>query len=152
MEHHLFPAISFLHYPAIARVVASECAARGIPYARYASLPDAIAAFCRCAARRAAGRARLLAPASLVVKRTIPGVCWAYTAFVQARACALPHVCMRAGTAVPVAGRWAGNPGAVLQCAAGSCSHVRYVLCTAGYCGRHLGCSCCDAICAQGVP
>ena len=47
VEHHLFPAISFLHYPAISRVVASECAARGIPYSRYASLPEAIAAFCR---------------------------------------------------------------------------------------------------------
>ena len=48
IEHHLFPAISFLHYPAIARVVASECAARSIPYLQYASLPEAIAAFCRC--------------------------------------------------------------------------------------------------------
>ncbi len=48
MEHHLFPAISFLHYPAISRVVASECSLRGIPYSRYASLPAAIAAFCRC--------------------------------------------------------------------------------------------------------
>jgi len=76
VEHHLFPAISFLHYPAIARVVASECAARGIPYARYASLPDAIAAFCRCAAARTAASApRASAAASLVVKRTAPGAC-----------------------------------------------------------------------------
>ena len=51
VEHHLFPAISFLHYPAISRIVASECAARGIPYSRYAGLPEAIAAFCRCAHR-----------------------------------------------------------------------------------------------------
>ena len=51
VEHHLFPAISFLHYPAISRIVASECAARGIPYARYPGLPEAIAAFCRCGLR-----------------------------------------------------------------------------------------------------
>lgn len=51
VEHHLFPAISFLHYPAISRIVASECAARGIPYSRYAGLPEAIAAFCRCGLR-----------------------------------------------------------------------------------------------------
>ena len=51
VEHHLFPAISFLHYPAISRIVASECAARGIPYSRYPGLPAAIAAFCRCGLR-----------------------------------------------------------------------------------------------------
>lgn len=40
MEHHLFPAISFCHYPAIAEIVKDECAKRGVPYARYDTLPE----------------------------------------------------------------------------------------------------------------
>lgn len=31
VEHHLFPAISFMHYPAIAAIVKDECTKRGIP-------------------------------------------------------------------------------------------------------------------------
>lgn len=30
VEHHLFPAISFMHYPAIAAIVKDECQKRGI--------------------------------------------------------------------------------------------------------------------------
>lgn len=30
IEHHLFPAISFMHYPAIAKIVADESKKRGI--------------------------------------------------------------------------------------------------------------------------
>ena len=33
IEHHMFPAISFMHYPAISRVVRDECAKRGVNYA-----------------------------------------------------------------------------------------------------------------------
>lgn len=40
VEHHLFPAISFMHYPAIQKIVAEECAKRGIPYAYYGTLPE----------------------------------------------------------------------------------------------------------------
>ena len=40
VEHHLFPAISFCHYPAIAEIVKDECAKRGVPYARYDTLPE----------------------------------------------------------------------------------------------------------------
>lgn len=40
VEHHLFPAISFCHYPAIADIVKDECAKRGVPYARYDTLPE----------------------------------------------------------------------------------------------------------------
>ena len=38
VEHHLFPAIYFGHYPAISAIVADECAKRGIPYAQYPTL------------------------------------------------------------------------------------------------------------------
>lgn len=36
IEHHLFPAISFMHYPAIAAIVADECKKRGINVSRAA--------------------------------------------------------------------------------------------------------------------
>lgn len=45
VEHHLFPAISFMHYPAIAKVVEEECEARGINYASYDTLPEILGRF-----------------------------------------------------------------------------------------------------------
>ena len=47
VEHHLFPAISFMHYPAISRIVADECGKRGIPYVHYDTLPEIIGRFNR---------------------------------------------------------------------------------------------------------
>ena len=40
MEHHLFPAVCFVHYPAIAKIVKEECAKRDVPYCSYDSLPQ----------------------------------------------------------------------------------------------------------------
>ncbi len=48
MEHHLFPAISFVHYPAIARVVRDECARRGVRYAHYPTLAGNLRMFVEC--------------------------------------------------------------------------------------------------------
>lgn len=45
IEHHLFPAISFMHYPAIAAIVEDECKKRGIQYARYDTLPEILGRF-----------------------------------------------------------------------------------------------------------
>ena len=45
VEHHLFPAISFMHYPAIAKVVKEECEARGVNYASYDTLPEILVRF-----------------------------------------------------------------------------------------------------------
>lgn len=45
IEHHLFPAISFMHYPAISKIVADECAKRGIQYAHYPTLPEILSRF-----------------------------------------------------------------------------------------------------------
>lgn len=45
IEHHLFPAISFMHYPAIAAIVKDECQKRGIQYAHYDTLPEIISRF-----------------------------------------------------------------------------------------------------------
>lgn len=45
IEHHLFPAISFMHYPAIAKIVKEESEARGINYASYSTLPEILVRF-----------------------------------------------------------------------------------------------------------
>ena len=45
VEHHLFPAVCFVHYPAISRIVADECAKRGVPYFIYGSLPAILRRF-----------------------------------------------------------------------------------------------------------
>jgi len=41
----LFPAISFMHYPAIAAIVEDECRKRGIQYAHYNTLPEILGRF-----------------------------------------------------------------------------------------------------------
>ena len=45
IEHHMFPAISFMHYPAIAKIVQDECQKRGVNYASYDSLPEIVGRF-----------------------------------------------------------------------------------------------------------
>nr|AFO64943.1 chloroplast delta-6 fatty acid desaturase [Chlamydomonas sp. ICE-L] len=47
IEHHLFPAISFMHYPAIAAIVEDECNKRGVQYAKYPTLPEIVGRFVR---------------------------------------------------------------------------------------------------------
>ncbi len=44
VEHHLFPAVSHVHYPALAPIVEDACRARGIPYLSRPTLRAAIAA------------------------------------------------------------------------------------------------------------
>ena len=51
IEHHLFPAISFVHYPAIAKIVRDECEKRDIPYAHYDTLPSIVGRFSRCGSK-----------------------------------------------------------------------------------------------------
>lgn len=48
VEHHLFPAISFVHYPAIARIVRDECAKRGVRYTHYKTLLGNLSGFLCC--------------------------------------------------------------------------------------------------------
>jgi linoleoyl-CoA desaturase len=43
VEHHLFPEVCHVHYPALARVVRAACAEHGVPYLVKPSLRDAIA-------------------------------------------------------------------------------------------------------------
>jgi fatty acid desaturase (delta-4 desaturase) len=48
IEHHLFPAISFGHYPAIAKVVREECEKRGIRYVQHPHLFAILVHFTEC--------------------------------------------------------------------------------------------------------
>ena len=45
VEHHLFPAICFVHYPAIRKIVAEEAEKFGVPYANYRTLPGIFVEF-----------------------------------------------------------------------------------------------------------
>jgi hypothetical protein len=44
-----------MHYPAISKIVAQECAKRGVNYSSYDTLPQIISRFVRCAAGWLAG-------------------------------------------------------------------------------------------------
>jgi linoleoyl-CoA desaturase len=47
IEHHLFPRISHVHYPAISRIVSRECRRHGLPYNSYNSFRGALASHVR---------------------------------------------------------------------------------------------------------
>lgn len=47
IEHHLFPRISHVHYPAISRIVRNECRRFNLPYHSYGSMTEAIASHYR---------------------------------------------------------------------------------------------------------
>jgi linoleoyl-CoA desaturase len=44
IEHHLFPEVCHVHYPALAAIVEATCLAHGVPYRAEPTLPHAIAA------------------------------------------------------------------------------------------------------------
>ncbi|MEQ9501727.1 MAG: acyl-CoA desaturase [Deltaproteobacteria bacterium] len=60
VEHHLFPHVSHVHYPALARIVRETCAEFSVPLLEHATLKDALAAHFRHVA--ALGRPRAEAP------------------------------------------------------------------------------------------
>jgi len=45
IEHHLFPAIAFVHYPAISKIVREESEKAGVKYVHYDTLPEIIGRF-----------------------------------------------------------------------------------------------------------
>jgi linoleoyl-CoA desaturase len=47
VEHHLFPRISHVHYPAISRIVRNECRKFNLPYHSYRKMTEAIASHYR---------------------------------------------------------------------------------------------------------
>jgi linoleoyl-CoA desaturase len=47
VEHHLFPRVSHIHYPAISRIVRNECRKFNLPYHSYQKMTEAIASHFR---------------------------------------------------------------------------------------------------------
>jgi linoleoyl-CoA desaturase len=47
IEHHLFPRISHVHYPAISRIVREECKKFNLPYNYYPKMLQAVASHYR---------------------------------------------------------------------------------------------------------
>lgn len=45
IEHHLFPAVCFVHYPAISKIVRDEATKRGWAYQSYGTLPEILGRF-----------------------------------------------------------------------------------------------------------
>ncbi len=61
VEHHLFPRISHLHYPALAEIVRATCAERGLVHRRHETLWGALASHVRFMRRLGRPRAAPLA-------------------------------------------------------------------------------------------
>ena len=47
IEHHLFPKVCHVHYPALSRIVAATCAEYGVPYRVHTTLRAALASHIR---------------------------------------------------------------------------------------------------------
>jgi linoleoyl-CoA desaturase len=61
-EHHLFPAVSHVHYPALARIVEATCAEYGVRYTAYSTLAGAVASHARWLRRLGAAPVEKPAP------------------------------------------------------------------------------------------
>jgi linoleoyl-CoA desaturase len=47
IEHHLFPKVSHVHYPAISQIVQKKCAEYNLPYNQYPTMSEAVASHFR---------------------------------------------------------------------------------------------------------
>jgi linoleoyl-CoA desaturase len=47
IEHHLFPRISHVHYPAISKIVMEKCKEFNLPYNKYDTMSEAVASHFR---------------------------------------------------------------------------------------------------------
>lgn len=47
IEHHLFPRVSHVHYPAISKIVMEKCAEYNLPYNKYDTMTEALASHYR---------------------------------------------------------------------------------------------------------
>lgn len=47
VEHHLFPRVSHIHYPALSKIVQRECAQYGLPYHSYSTMRAAVVSHVR---------------------------------------------------------------------------------------------------------
>jgi linoleoyl-CoA desaturase len=47
VEHHLFPRVSHVHYPAISKIVMAKCKEFNLPYNKYETMMEAVASHFR---------------------------------------------------------------------------------------------------------
>jgi linoleoyl-CoA desaturase len=47
IEHHLFPRVSHVHYPAISKIVMQKCREHNLPYHKFDGVMDAVASHFR---------------------------------------------------------------------------------------------------------
>lgn len=47
IEHHLFPRVSHIHYPALSKIVQEKCTAFNLPYNQYTTMSEALASHFR---------------------------------------------------------------------------------------------------------
>ena len=47
IEHHLFPRVSHIHYPALSKIVMEKCAEFNLPYNQYPTMSEALASHFR---------------------------------------------------------------------------------------------------------
>ena len=47
IEHHLFPRVSHVHYPAISKIVMEKCREFNLPYNKYDTMMEAVASHFR---------------------------------------------------------------------------------------------------------
>ncbi len=47
IEHHLFPKVSHVHYPAISKIIQEKCIEYNVPYNQYPTMMEALASHFR---------------------------------------------------------------------------------------------------------
>jgi linoleoyl-CoA desaturase len=47
VEHHLFPRVSHVHYPALSKIVRAECSRYNLPYHSFRTMSDAVVSHMR---------------------------------------------------------------------------------------------------------
>jgi linoleoyl-CoA desaturase len=58
IEHHLFPKVSHIHYPAISKIVMAKCKEYNMPYNKYDTMSEAVASHFRV--MKALGKAQVV--------------------------------------------------------------------------------------------
>ncbi|KAA0163649.1 hypothetical protein FNF31_02810 [Cafeteria roenbergensis] len=78
-EHHLFPGVAHIHYPAISRIVRAVCEERGVPYNSYSTFFDIYAEHLKTLkllGRGADDEVLAAEPRNLASCKTIEGAAW----------------------------------------------------------------------------
>jgi linoleoyl-CoA desaturase len=111
IEHHLFPRICHIHYPAIAGVVEETCAEFGVPYLAHEGVLGALSSHWRWLRRMGQSRGEFMSSADKMTKQGVRDLDHKYPkkravaagaeALVEAAAPVLPVVVVAAAAAPP---------------------------------------------------